>query len=62
MIVQVSVVLRKTIGGSDWRFDSFSGGHLQSQKLLTFSRESLLIRNLKPSLTANIGSAPLFLL
>ena len=28
LIVQVSVVLRKTVGGSDWRFDSLGGGHL----------------------------------
>ena len=32
LIVQVSVVLRKTVGWSDWHFDSLSGGHLQSQK------------------------------
>ena len=25
-LVQVSVVLRKTVGWSDWRFDSLSGG------------------------------------
>ena len=32
LVVQVSVVLRKTVGGSDRRFDSLSGIHLQSQK------------------------------
>ena len=31
MIVQVSEVLRKTVDGSDWRFDGLSSGHLQSQ-------------------------------
>ena len=28
LIVQVSVVLRKTVGWSDWHFDSLSSGHL----------------------------------
>ena len=28
LIVQVSVVLRKTVGGRDWRFDSLGGSHL----------------------------------
>ena len=31
LIVQVSEVLRKTVDGSDWRFNGLSGGHLQSQ-------------------------------
>ena len=35
LIIQVSVVLRKIVGGSDWRFDSLGSGHLQSQKSQT---------------------------
>ena len=31
MIVQVSVVLKRTVGYSDSRFDNLSGSHLQSQ-------------------------------
>ena len=31
MIVQVSVVLKGTVGDSDGRFDNLSGSHLQSQ-------------------------------
>ena len=27
----MSVVLKRTVGDSDWRFDNLSGGHLQSQ-------------------------------
>ena len=30
MIVQVSVVLKRTVGDSDGRFDNLSGRHLQS--------------------------------
>ena len=30
MIVRVSVVLKRTVGDSDWRFDNLSGRHLQS--------------------------------
>ena len=33
LIVQVSVVLRKIAGGSDWRFDNLSGGHLLTLKM-----------------------------
>ena len=33
VIVQVSVVLKRTVGDSDWRFDNLSGRHLQSQWL-----------------------------
>ena len=48
--------------GHQVSFDDFkilSSCPFESELLL---RESLLIRNLKPSLNANIGSAPLFLL
>ena len=31
MIVRVSVVLKGTVGDSDWRFDNLNGSHLQSQ-------------------------------
>ena len=30
VIVRVSVVLKRTVGDSDWRFDNLSGRHLQS--------------------------------
>ena len=30
VIVRVSVVLKRTVGSSDWRFDNLSGSHLQS--------------------------------
>ena len=38
MIVRVSVVLKRTVGDSEWRFDNLSGSHLQ---WCTFSRKGL---------------------
>ena len=32
MIISVSVVLRKTVGGSDWHFDGLSDGPAQRQE------------------------------
>ena len=33
-IVQVSIVLDRTVVDSDWRFDNLCGNHLQSQSEL----------------------------
>ena len=35
MIVWVSVVLKRIVGDSDWRFDNLSVRHLQTQSSLT---------------------------
>ena len=37
VIVRVSVVLKRTVGDSDWRFDNLSGSHLQSQSNIVSS-------------------------
>ena len=37
VIVRVSVVLKRTVGDSDWHFDNLSGSHLQSQSNIVSS-------------------------
>ena len=45
--VNVCEVLRKTVDGSDWRFDGLSGGHLQGQ-----------VRSDCPDINANLTVTP----
>ena len=43
MIVRVSVVLKRTVGDSDWRFDNLSGSHLQSQSDIVSSVDGIYV-------------------
>ena len=43
MIVRVSVVLKRTVGDSDLRFDNLSGSHLQSQSNIVSSVDGIFM-------------------
>ena len=42
-IVQVSVVLKRTVGDSDRRFNNLSGSHLQSQSDIVLSVDGIYV-------------------
>ena len=44
VIVRVSVLLKRTVGDSDWRFDNLSGSHLQSQSNIVSSVDTMTIQ------------------
>ena len=43
VIVRVSVVLKRTVGDSDRRFDNLSGSHLQSQSNIVSSMDGIYV-------------------
>ena len=43
MIVLVSVVLKRTVDDSDWRFDNLNGSHLQSQSDIVSSVDCIYV-------------------
>ena len=43
VIVRVSVVLKRTVGDSDWRFDNLCGSHLQSQSNIVSSVDGIYV-------------------
>ena len=48
VIVRVSVVLKRTAGDSDWRFDNLSGSHLQSQSNVVSSVDGIYVSGCWP--------------
>ena len=43
VIVRVSVVLKRTVGDTDCRFDNLSGSHLQSQSNIVLSVDGIYV-------------------
>ena len=48
VIVRVSVVLKRTVGDSDWRFDNLSGRHLQSHCDIVSSVDGIYVSGYWP--------------
>ena len=55
MIVPVSVVLKRTVGDSDCRFDKLSGNHLRSQSDNTSSVDGIYVSDDRPDWSVKLS-------